>query len=43
VGASLRRIVAFFAGERLPSSYGKRRFVDAGGLMCYAANFPDLH
>jgi putative tryptophan/tyrosine transport system substrate-binding protein len=27
---------------RLPTMYGSREQVDAGGLMSYAANFPDL-
>jgi len=28
--------------ERLPAIFGFREFVDAGGLMSYGANFPDL-
>jgi putative tryptophan/tyrosine transport system substrate-binding protein len=27
---------------RLPTMHGLRELVEAGGLMCYAANFPDL-
>ena len=28
--------------ERIPAIFGFREFVDAGGLMSYGANFPDL-
>jgi putative ABC transport system substrate-binding protein len=28
-------------GERLPTIYGFREHVDAGGLMSYGANYPD--
>ena len=28
--------------ERIPTIFGFREFVDAGGLMSYGANFPDL-
>jgi putative tryptophan/tyrosine transport system substrate-binding protein len=32
-----------FAGSRsLPAMYGSIEFVDVGGLMSYAANYPDL-
>jgi putative ABC transport system substrate-binding protein len=27
----------------LPTMYGAREYVEAGGLMSYAANFPDLY
>ena len=30
-------------GARLPTMYGAREYVEAGGLMSYAANFPDLY
>jgi putative tryptophan/tyrosine transport system substrate-binding protein len=29
-------------GARLPTMHGLRGMVEVGGLMCYAANFPDL-
>jgi putative tryptophan/tyrosine transport system substrate-binding protein len=35
-------IVEFAKTSRLPAMYGSTEFVDAGGLMSYAANFPDL-
>jgi putative tryptophan/tyrosine transport system substrate-binding protein len=35
-------IVAFAARRRLPAMYGFREFVDAGGLMSYAADLFDL-
>jgi ABC-type uncharacterized transport system substrate-binding protein len=35
---------AFLAlGARLPTMYPSREHVDAGGLMSYGPNFPDLH
>ena len=37
-----RRIVALAAKNRLPAMYQAREFVDAGGLMSYGANLPDL-
>ena len=37
-----RRIVDLAAKSRLPSMYWSREFVDAGGLMAYGANIPDL-
>jgi putative ABC transport system substrate-binding protein len=30
-------------GARLPTMHGNREHVEAGGLMCYGANFPDLY
>ena len=36
------RIVDFGAKSRLPSMYGDGEFVDAGGLMSYGVNVPDL-
>ena len=37
-----RRLVDLAAKNRLPAVYTSREFVDAGGLMCYGANQPDL-
>ena len=34
---------ALFMGARLPTMHGQRENVEAGGLMSYGANFPDLH
>src|ERR1700688_2851316 len=41
-GANRERIVHFAAVDRLPSLYGNREEVVAGGLMSYGANFADL-
>jgi putative tryptophan/tyrosine transport system substrate-binding protein len=35
-------IVSFAAGNRLPTVFGDRAFVDAGGLMSYGISFADL-
>ena len=40
--ANASKIVDFAKSSRLPAMYGSTEFVDAGGLMSYAANFPDL-
>jgi putative ABC transport system substrate-binding protein len=37
-----RQIVSLAASSRLPAMYQAREFVDAGGLMSYGANLPDL-
>jgi putative tryptophan/tyrosine transport system substrate-binding protein len=37
-----RRLVDLAAQHRLPAMYSTREFVDAGGLMSYAANTADL-
>jgi len=40
-----RRFLATLGGaasSRLPAMYQAREFVDAGGLMSYGANLPDL-
>ena len=37
------RIVKLAATSRLPAIYGFREFVDAGGLMSYAANLADMY
>jgi len=36
------RINTLALGARLPTTYNQREFVEAGGLMSYAPNFPDL-
>ena len=36
------RVVALAAKRRLPAMYLTRDFVDAGGLMAYGPNYPDL-
>jgi putative ABC transport system substrate-binding protein len=36
------RISTLALGARLPTIYGAREQVEAGDLMSYAANFPDL-
>jgi putative tryptophan/tyrosine transport system substrate-binding protein len=35
-------IASLALGARLPTMHGLRELVEAGGLMSYAANFPDL-
>jgi len=37
------RIVELAAKGRLPTMYGFREFVDAGGLMSYGAGLPDIY
>ena len=37
-----RRLVDLVARSRLPAVYSAREFVDAGGLMSYAPNIPDV-
>jgi putative ABC transport system substrate-binding protein len=36
------RLASLSAKNRLPSMFGVREFVDAGGLMSYAVSVPDL-
>jgi len=36
------RIITLALGARLPTIYGGREYVDAGGLMSYGPNLPDL-
>ena len=39
-----RSLIADFAvSNRLPTIYGAREFVDAGGLMSYSTNYPQLY
>ncbi len=42
VAANRVRINTLALGARLPTIHGERTYVDAGGLMSYGANFPDL-
>ena len=37
------RVVQLAAKHRLPAIYATREFVDAGGLLSYAAHYPDLY
>jgi putative ABC transport system substrate-binding protein len=37
-----KRIVDLAAKRRLPAMYGQLEFMEVGGLMSYAANFPDM-
>ncbi len=37
-----KRIVDLAAKHRLPAIYGAREYVDAGGLVAYGAQIPDL-
>jgi ABC-type uncharacterized transport system substrate-binding protein len=37
------KVVGLAAKFRLPAIYNEHLFVEAGGLMTYAANFSDLH
>jgi putative ABC transport system substrate-binding protein len=41
--ANQKRIVGFALKSRLPSMYSGRAFVDAGGLMYYAADEADRY
>jgi len=38
-----RLIVDLATRDRLPVTYQSREFVDSGGLMAYAVNYPDLY
>jgi len=42
LGADRARIMKFTVKRRLPTIYARSRFVDAGGLMSYGTNLPDL-
>jgi putative tryptophan/tyrosine transport system substrate-binding protein len=41
--ASRHQIAALAARHRLPAIYATREYVDAGGLISYAAHYPDLY
>jgi putative ABC transport system substrate-binding protein len=41
LNANEKRTVGFALKSRLPSMYGRRAAVDAGGLMSYAADIAD--
>ena len=41
--AHLQTIVDLAAQNRLPAVYPAREFVEAGGLIAYAVNYPDLY
>lgn len=41
-GSNAGRIVQLAVRSRLPAIYGFRQFVDAGGLISYGPNLPDL-
>jgi putative ABC transport system substrate-binding protein len=42
VGTNLIRINTLAVGARLPTMHGMRDYVEAGGLMSYGTNYPDL-
>jgi putative tryptophan/tyrosine transport system substrate-binding protein len=42
ISANTKSIVDFAVNNRLPAMHGATEVVDAGGLMSYAANIPDL-
>lgn len=42
VNTQQRQVLDFAAKNRLPAMYPDSEFVESGGLMSYAANFPDL-
>jgi ABC-type uncharacterized transport system substrate-binding protein len=41
--ANRSQVAALAARHRLPAIYATREFVDAGGLLSYAASYPDLY
>jgi len=43
ISAQQRQVLDFAAKNRLPAMYPASEFVDAGGLMSYAANYVDLY
>src|SRR5262249_8876082 len=42
VNANRAQIINTVTAARIPTIFGFREFVDAGGLMSYGPNFPDL-
>jgi putative ABC transport system substrate-binding protein len=42
-GANVKQIAGFALKSRLPSMYGNKEFVDAGGLMSYGADLTDSY
>ena len=43
MNANQKRIASFALKSRLPSVYGRREEVDAGGLMSYSADLVDSY
>jgi len=43
IGAHLKWVLEFAAKTRLPAIYETEEYVDAGGLMSYGTNHPDLY
>jgi putative ABC transport system substrate-binding protein len=43
VNANRIRIITSALGMRLPTLHGSRDYVEAGGLMSYGPNFPDMY
>jgi putative ABC transport system substrate-binding protein len=43
MNANQKRVVGFALKSRLPSVYGRKQFVDAGGLMSYGADEADSY
>ena len=43
IGAHLKRVLEFATKTRLPAIYETEEYVDAGGLMSYGTNHPDLY
>ncbi len=43
LNANRKRVVDLSAKHRLPASYGRPEFVEAGGLMYYGTNYNDLY
>jgi putative ABC transport system substrate-binding protein len=41
--ASRRAVTELAARHRLPTVYASREYIDAGGLISYAAHYPDLY
>ena len=41
--ANQKRIAGFALKSRLPSMYGSREYVEAGGLMSYGADLADSY